>query len=56
MHFLRVNVTFYDAVNMIHYKFTKTNLFPYTAKFMFDSVRNNKTQQMKRRKIDRIRI
>ena len=44
-HFLRVN-TFYDAVSMIHDVITTANLFPHTAKFMFDSVRNNKTQQM----------
>ena len=48
MHFLWVNVTFYDAVNMIHDVITTANLFPYIAKFMFDCVRNNKTQQMKR--------
>ena len=51
MHFLRVNVTLYDAVNKIHdviTKITTADLFPYTAKFMFDCVRNNKTQQMKR--------
>ena len=48
MHFLRVNVTLYDAVNLIHDVITKANLFPYTAKFMFDGVRNNKTQQIRR--------
>ena len=48
MHFLRVNVTFYDAVNMIHDVITTANLFSYTAKFMFDGVRNNKTRQMRR--------
>ena len=48
MHFLRVNVTFYDAFNMIHDVITTAKLFPYTAKFMFDCVRNNKTQQKKR--------
>ena len=32
MHFVRVNVTFYDAFNMIHYVITTANLFPYTAK------------------------
>ena len=48
MHFLRVNVTLYDAVNMIHDVITTANLFPCTSKFMFDCVRNNKTQQMKR--------
>ena len=47
MHFLRVNVTFYDAVNMIHDVITTANPFPYTSKFMPDCVRNNKTQQMK---------
>ena len=48
MYFLLVNVTFYDEVNMIHDVMTTANHFPYTAKFMFDRVRNNKTQQMKR--------
>ena len=31
MHFLRVNVTFYDAVNMIHDVITTANPFPYTT-------------------------
>ena len=44
MHFLRVNVTFYDALKMIHDVISTANVFPYTAKFTFDSVRNNKTQ------------
>ena len=48
MHFLRVNVTFYDAVNIINDVITTVNLFPYIAKFIFDYVMNNKTQQMKR--------
>ena len=48
MHFLRVNVTFYDAVNMIHDVITTANPIPCTAKFMFVGVRNNKTQQMRR--------
>ena len=39
-------VTFYNAVNMIHDVITTANSFPYTAKFMFDAVRNNKTQQV----------
>ena len=56
MHFLKVNATFYDAVNMIHDVITTTKLFPYTAKFMFDGARNNTTQQMRRLKINRIRI
>ena len=45
MHFLRVNVMFYDAVNMIHDAIRTTNLFPYTVKFMLIGVRNNKTEQ-----------
>ena len=47
MHFLRVNVTFYDAVNMIHDVIKTPNAFPYTAKFMFVGVRNNKTYQVR---------
>ena len=39
MHFLRVNVTFYDVVNMVHDVITTRNPFPYTAKFMFLGVR-----------------
>ena len=35
MHFLRVNATFYDAVNMIHDVISTANPFPDTAKFMF---------------------
>ena len=50
MHFLQVNVTFYDVVKMIHYVISTANLhvFPYTAKFTFDGIRNNKTQQIRR--------
>ena len=33
--FLRVNVAFYDALNVIHDVITTANPFPYTAKFMF---------------------
>ena len=47
MHFLWVNVMFYDAANMIHDVITTANPFPFTAKFMFVGVRNNKTQQVK---------
>ena len=47
MHFLRVNITFYDAVNMIHDVISTAYLFPFTAKFMFVSVRNNKTEQIR---------
>ena len=56
MHFLRINVTFYDAVNMINDVITTANLFPYTPKFMLDWVKNNKSQRMKRWKINRICI
>ena len=45
MHFLRVNVTVYDAVNVIHDVITAANPIPYTIKFMFVGVKNNKTQQ-----------
>ena len=48
MLFLRVNIMFYDAVHMIHDVFRTANPYPYTAKFMFVSVRNNKTQQIRR--------
>ena len=48
MHFLRINVTFYYAVNMIHDVITTANPFPYTAKSIFAGGRNNKTQQVGR--------
>ena len=48
MHFLLVNVTIYDAVNVIHDVIITADPIPYTAKFMFDGVRNNKTQQIRR--------
>ena len=54
MRFLQVNVTFYDAVNVIHDVITTADPILYTAKFMVECVRNNKTQQMKRWKINRI--
>ena len=49
MHFLRVNVTFYDAVKMIHDVTSRAITFPYIAKFMYMyvGVRNNKTQQIR---------
>ena len=47
MHFLRVNVMFYDTVNMIHDIIRTADPFPYTAKFMSVVVRNNKTEQIK---------
>ena len=46
MHFLQVNITFYDVVNVIH-DITTADPIPYTAKFMFNGVRNNKTQQIR---------
>ena len=48
MHILRVNVTDYDAVNIIREVITTPNPFPYTAKFMFVGDRNNETQQIRR--------
>ena len=39
--FLRVNVTFYDPVNIIRDVITTPNPFPYTAKIMFAGLRNN---------------
>ena len=48
MHFLRVNVTFYDAVNVIRDVITTVNQIPYTAKFRFVESRNNETQQIRR--------
>ena len=36
---------FYDVVNMIHDVITTPDPFPYTAKFMFVGVRNNKTKK-----------
>ena len=47
MHFFPVNVTFYDAVNMIHDVIKTPNPFPYTAYVMFVDVRNNKTQNVR---------
>ena len=42
--------------HVIHDVITTASPFPYTAKFMFIDVRNNKTQQIIRCKINRIRI
>ena len=33
MQFLRVNIRFYDAVNMIHDVITTAKLFPYSVTF-----------------------
>ena len=38
IHFLRVNVTFSVAVNVVHDVITTANLSPYTAQFMFVGV------------------
>ena len=55
MHFLLVNVTFYEAVNIIHDVISTADSFPDTAKFMFVSVKRDKTQQVRCCKINRIR-
>ena len=44
MHFLSVNVTFYDAVNMIHDVIGTDNSFTYTAKFIFVGVRKDRIE------------
>ena len=41
LFFVRVNVMFYDAVNMIYDVIRTANPFPYTTKFMFVGDRNN---------------
>ena len=46
--FFVLNITFYDPVSIIHDITTTPNPFPNTAKFMFDGVRNNKTQNINR--------
>ena len=48
MTFLRVNVMFYDAINIIHDVIITPNPYQYTAKFVFLGVRMNKDQQMQR--------
>ena len=47
MLFLRVNITFYDTVNVIHDVITTANPFPNTAKLKFVGVRKGKTQQIR---------
>ena len=47
MYFLRVSVTLYDTVSVIHDVITTANPFPYTAKIIFAGVRNDKTQQIR---------
>ena len=44
LHFLQVNTMFYDDVMVIHDFITTANPIPYTVKFMFVGVKNNKTQ------------
>ena len=49
MHFLRVNVTFYDAINMVHNVIRTADPFPYTAKLIFVGIDiKKKTQQIRR--------
>ena len=48
MNFLRVNVTFYDVVSVIHDVIRTAYPFLHTAKFMSVGVRKNKTQQIRR--------
>ena len=43
MRFLWANIMFYDAVTVIHDVITTANPFPYTAKFIFVFVPNNRT-------------
>ena len=43
-----INVTFYDAVNMIYDVIRTANPFPYIAKFMFVGDRNNEIKQIRR--------
>ena len=43
MHFLRVNIMFYDAVSVIHDIITTADQIQYTVKFIIVGVRNNKT-------------
>ena len=47
MHFLRVNVTLYDVINVIHDVIATADPILYTAKFMFDGVRNNRNQEIR---------
>ena len=44
MHFLCVNVTFYEAANIIHDVIRTANPFLY-SRLMFVRVKNNKTQK-----------
>ena len=48
MHFLWVNVPFYEAVSIMHDVITTPNPFPYTAKFMVVGVTHYKTQQIRK--------
>ena len=53
MHFLRLNVTFHDAINIIHDVIIKRNPYPYTTKFVFLVVRINTDQEMRSSKINK---
>ena len=48
MHFVRVDVTLYDAVNTIHNVIKTPNPFQDKATCMFVGVRNNNTQQIRK--------
>ena len=50
-----MNMNAFSAGNMILDVITTRNPFQYTANFMFVGVRNNKTQRIIRRKINKIR-
>ena len=54
MHFLRVKVTFYDELNVIHDVNTTPNPYPYTAKFMFVGVTNK--SGVNKSGVERVRI
>ena len=47
MHLVLVNVTFYEALNMIHDVIRTANTF-HTAKFMLAGVSNDKSEQIRR--------
>ena len=47
MHFLRVNATYYDTVNMIHDVIRTAHPFLYTAQTCVVGVRNNIAEQIR---------
>ena len=54
MNFLQVNITFYDAVNIMHHVIITRNPYPYTDKFVFLDVTFDKDQQIRCWRIYRI--